>query len=89
MALRLRHSERRRPRFSEGGREIHETAENVEHLVNYRTTQVSKAGLSVKATPAPPRDRSECHRNVMHLLPQAVTGGLPVTEYGGRDTQGT
>lgn len=64
----------------EGGG-IQETAENAEHLVNYRTTPVSKAALSVKAMPAPLRDHPECHRNVMHLLPRALTGGLPLTEY--------
>lgn len=71
----------------EGG--IQETVENAEHLVNYRTTPVSKAALSVKAMPALLRDHSECHRNVMHLLPQVLTGGLPLTEYRERDTQGT
>lgn len=69
----MRHSEQQRRRLSEEGRQIRGTAENAEHLVNYRTTQVSKAGLSVKDVPPPLRDRSECHRNVMHLLPQALT----------------
>lgn len=49
--------------------QIHENLKRTEHLVNYGTTQVSQAALSVTTMANYLWDYSECHCIVMHLLP--------------------